>query len=230
MLDVGANIGVISIGLVLAREIDRALAIEPEPNNFRLLQENVDQNGLSQQILCFQSAVGEKVSTLTMELSPDNAGDHRIRGVPTVDAPESMHESGRRSIRVPSCPLQDILRRPEVQTFGLSCPSLVWIDVQGYEPYVFQGGKSLFERGVPVVSEVWPYGILRAGTSLESFAETIGSFWSDYWIERRGRFVRYPVGVFDRYLEELGTNGDFESVIFTRALSTGRSSRFWEFR
>ena len=216
MLDVGANIGLISIGLILADEVGLAVAIEPEPNNFGLLRKNVEQNKLSGRMLCLQMAVGDKVSTLNMELSPNNLGDHRIREVPTPDASENFFESARRIIQVPSLPLPQILGLPEVHNFGLFSPSLMWIDVQGYEGYVFKGGKSLLAKGLPTVSEVCPYGILRAGMSLEDFANTVSAIWTDYWIVRRDRFARYPITVFDRYLEELGADGDYENVIFTK--------------
>jgi hypothetical protein len=117
---------------------------------------------------------------------------------------------------VKSLPLLQILELPEIHDFGLSSPSFIWIDVQGYEGYVFKGGKSLLEKGLPTVSEVWPYGILRAGMSLDDFASTVSAIWTDYWILRRDRFTRYPITVFDRYLEELGTDGHFENVIFTK--------------
>jgi FkbM family methyltransferase len=216
MLDVGANIGVISIGLLLAGEVKLALAIEPEPRNFQLLCRNVQQNGLSQQMVCLQLAAGDKVSAVTMELAPHDLGDHRIREVPTPDASELHRESVRQIIRVDSLPLPDILGFPEVRALGLSAPSFVWIDVQGYETYVFRGAMSLLEKGLPTVSEIWPYGILRAGIALEDYIRTVSGIWTDYWIERRGRFTRYPVGVFDRYLDEVGTDGYYENVVFTR--------------
>ncbi len=78
-----------------------------------------------------------------------------------------------------------------------------------------RGGEDILSAGVPTFSEVWPYGIRRAGMSLEEFAATVRSIWTDYWVERRGKFVRYPISVFDRYLEELGTEGYHENVIFT---------------
>jgi hypothetical protein len=161
-------------------------------------------------------AAGDKTSTLTMELSPNNRGDHRIREVPAPDASERFQEQARRVIQVKSLPLPQILALPQVHEFGLSSPSFMWIDVQGYEGHVFQGAGSLLERGLPTVSEIWPYGVLRAGMSLGDFAGTVAGVWTDYWIERRDRFIRYPVTVFDRYLEELGGDGHFENVIFTR--------------
>lgn len=216
MLDVGANIGVISLGLILAGQIQYAIGIEPEPGNYCLLQRNVEQNGLPDQMLCLQMAVGEKSSTLSMEISPNNAGDHRIRTTLAAGATERLNESSRPTIDVMSLPLKQILERLEVHDSGMSSPSLMWIDVQGYEGYVFRGGRGVLDGGLPTVSEIWPYGILRAGMALEEFVDIVGSIWSDYWIERRQRFTRYPITVFDCYLEELGTNGVHENVIFTK--------------
>ena len=217
MIDIGANIGIISIGLLLADEIHSAVAIEPEPTNFDLLVRNVKQNGLAERVVCLQMAVGDAESTLTMELCPTNPGDHRIRLTPTGDATERLNESSRRTIQVRSLPLKQVLELPEVRDSAMAVPSLVWIDVQGYEGYVFAGAQDFLSSGIPAVSEIWPYGVLRAGMSLERFASIVASVWSDYWIERRKRFIRYPISVFDRYLEELGAEGYFENVIFTNA-------------
>jgi FkbM family methyltransferase len=216
MLDVGANIGVISIGLMLAHQVDLAVAIEPEPHNFGLLCKNIEQNGLSERLLGLQMAVGDQASIVDMELSSDNLGDHRIREIPMPGSSEYFHESTRQIIQVKSLPLPQVLALPQVHDLGFSSPSFMWIDVQGYEGYVFKGARSLLEKGLPTISEVWPYGILRAGMPLEDFANTVGSIWTDYWVERRNRFTRYPITVFDRYLEELGTDNHFENVIFTK--------------
>lgn len=217
MMDIGANIGIISIGLLLADEIHSAVAIEPEPANFDLLVKNVKQNGLSERVVCLQMAVGDTESTLTMELCPTNPGDHRIRLTPTGDATERLNESSRRTIQVRSLLLKQVLELREVRDSAMAVPSLVWIDVQGYEGYVFAGAQDFLSSGIPTVSEIWPYGILRAGMSLEQFASIVTGIWSDYWIERRERFIRYPISVFGRYLEELGAEGYFENVIFTNA-------------
>ena len=215
MFDIGANIGIISIGLLLAKEIAGAVAIEPEPKNFDLLIKNVKQNGLSEKLCCLQMAVGEAESRLTMEISPHNLGDHRVRTTPTQNASERENESSRGTIEVPSLPLQRILDLPEVKSSAAAYPSLIWLDVQGYEGYVFSGSKELFRSGIPTVSEIWPYGIHRAGMSMEQYASVVGSIWSEYWIERRNRYIRYPMAVFNCYLDEIGSTGHFENVIFT---------------
>ena len=219
MLDVGANIGVISTGLLLANEIESAVAIEPEPRNFELLLKNIEQNGLAARARCLQMALGEGQATLTMELSPSNPGDHRIRVAPTADATELQNESLRRTVQVQSLTLKQIVELPEVRDLARAKPSLLWIDVQGYEGYVFSGGNDVLGVGMPAVSEVWPYGIHRAGMSLQTFESVVRSVWSDYWVYRRNRFVRYPISAFGRFLDELGSDGYFENVILTKGSS-----------
>ena len=69
----------------------------------------------------------------------------------------------------------------------MSSPALIWIDVQGYEGFVYRGAGGTLAGGLPTVSEVWPYGILRAGMTLEEFCNIVNGIWSDYWVYRRQR-------------------------------------------
>jgi FkbM family methyltransferase len=215
LLDIGANIGMIGIGLLLSDKVSRVIAIEPEPKNFDHLTRNVEQNRLTSQMICLPLAIGDTETTLTMELSPDNLGDHRVRSTQITATGEKYNESQRQTIQVKSVPLPDILDLDEVKNTLMNKPSMVWIDVQGYEGYVFKGAQDFLSTGIPTVSEIWPYGILRSGMNLEQFATLVQSIWSDYWVERRGRFIRYPIAVFDRYLDEIGSENHHENVIFT---------------
>jgi FkbM family methyltransferase len=215
MMDIGSNIGLISTGLLLANEIQRSVAIEPEPNNFRFLTKNVEQNGLSERMRCLQVAVGEKEGTVTMELSGCDPGDHRVRATSTAEAPELQGESSRPTIQVRALTLRQVLELPDIREFAPR-PSLLWVDIQGFEGYAFNGGKELLSSGIPTVSEIMPYAILRAGMSLGEFESVVSGIWTDYWLERRERFVRYPMSVFGRYLDELGNDGYYENVIFTK--------------
>src|SRR5688572_10749162 len=54
LLDVGANLGMISIAMLRRDYFDWAIAFEPVPRNFRLLQKNAGQNGLSDRLESFE--------------------------------------------------------------------------------------------------------------------------------------------------------------------------------
>ena len=91
----------------------------------------------------------------------------------------------------------------------------MWIDVQGYEGYAFLGAKNLLSKGIPVVSKIWPYGIARAGMTQEQFCKIAENFWMNYYVMRRGKFVRYPIHTLGILFEELGYDGGYDNIIFT---------------
>ncbi|GAB4547348.1 MAG: hypothetical protein Fur002_23280 [Anaerolineales bacterium] len=210
LLDVGANNGVISIGLLRMGKFERAIAFEPAPENFSLLEYNVALNGLKDRFLCLPYAVADAPSELRFELSADNYGDHRVRAANMGNG--LQNESKRREIIVKAQTLDALLSSAPA---AFSKPaSLVWLDVQGYEGYVFKGGRKLFGSGVPVVAEIWPYGIQRAGMTAPQFCEIAASLWTHYWIRRRGKFIQYPIETLGAVFEELGFDGAYDNLIF----------------
>ena len=93
MLDVGGYIGMISVGFVRTGTFGRAIAFEPNPINYRLLQKNIAQNGLSDKITAYNVALSDRKETLSMELSAKNYGDHRIREQSNEDTGDHYGEA-----------------------------------------------------------------------------------------------------------------------------------------
>jgi len=215
VLDIGANIGYIGIGMLYTQEINRVVAVEPEPSNFALLEANAQLNGFSDRIHRMAYAIGPRRGEIDFELSTTNYGDHRVHLICNGNATESeLHrESQRKLIRVPCLPLDDLvsLAPDEYQTDI----ALVWIDVQGYEGSVFASGEKFFSRGIPVVTEISPYHMARAGMTQEEFIHVVARHWSSYWVRRRGTFVRYPISVLSCFFDELGSSGHFDNIILT---------------
>jgi FkbM family methyltransferase len=213
-LDVGANIGIISIGLLLKGRIAQSIAIEPEKTNFGLLLKNIKANNLESKMLCFPLALGDNKAVRKMELSPDNLGDHRIQRSDVLTSDARGSAENRNLVFVECVTLDELIHAPEIyQKKWTFDNAILWIDVQGHEGYVFKGADLFLSQGVPTVSEIWPQGILSSGMSLEEFSDIVKSRWSDYWVLRGKRFVRYPTTLFDRYLDEIEDSDG--NVIFT---------------
>jgi len=216
LLDIGANNGVISIGMITTGQMQSAIAIEPEPQNFANLQRNVDVNGLKDKVTCLNYAVSDKKSTLVFELSQRNSGDHRVRNE-SIDTKleDSFDESSRSTIIIESQALDTLLL--DIDRALCKDISVVWIDVQGHEGYVFLGAKELLSRGVPVVSEIWPYGIQRSGMSKETYCAIVRETWSNFWVKREDGFVQHEIALFESYYDELGYHRESSSnVIFMK--------------
>lgn len=217
MLDIGANMGVTSVGMLHNQEFARAVAIEPDPHNFALLQKNAGQNGLHDRIICIQCAASDRPGQLQFELSNTNFGDHRVRGTGPAGSNEIYQESGRRVIHVEARPLDDMIAAlpPEFR----DSLALLWMDVQGFEGSVFRGASQLLKSPIPIATEVWPYGIARAGMSKADFCELIQASRPYYWMLRgpRGRqhFVKYPTSIFETVFDEVGDSGGYDNVLLT---------------
>ena len=215
LLDIGANNGVISIGALLDNRVANVIGLEPDPGNFALLQHNIEINGLSHRFKALPLAASNTTAKLHFELSPDNYGDHRIRPSATgVGGHGEQQEASRSVIQVDAMPLDDILA--SLPGEPRQTITLVWMDVQGHEGHVLGGGRQLFSTGVPLVTEVWPYGILRSGCTVENFCDSARSYWPYFWVwsEHRGHIRQQTKGLMD-FCEQLGNQArGVDDIIF----------------
>lgn len=117
-VDVGANMGSYSI---LAAGVCGAdtIALEPVPTTFKRLLENIRLNQLEGKINPVNAAAGEATGELLFTTSGDTT--NHIATVNDLD-----------TIPVPVIPLDSILERH---------PSLIKIDVEGYETAVLRGAR-----------------------------------------------------------------------------------------
>jgi FkbM family methyltransferase len=207
LLDIGANLGMIGIGLLRAGLVGRVVAVEPEPRNFDLLVQNVALNGLGSKVTCLPLAASDRQGELEFELCEENFGDHRVRSVDALNTP-IRGESSRRVMMVPAVPLDEVSDAANAD--------LIWIDVQGHEAHAFRGARSILSRGVPTMSEIWPYGLLRAGTTPEHFAALASEFWSHYRVESGSSYDRRPICELQAHMDAIGPHGGFGNVVFTR--------------
>ena len=143
-LEVGANFGVYSLPAVAQFGFARAIAYEPDPHAFALLEENIERNGLRARVSAHHAALSGSPGELTLSLGAGtgNAGDNR------VVADEA--QSSRPTVRVAARTFDDEMRSGKIPLDELG---LVWLDVQGHEAAVLEGAASLLRSPVPVVME-----------------------------------------------------------------------------
>jgi FkbM family methyltransferase len=163
VIDVGANIGYFT--LLFARQVGptgHVYAIEPEPRNFALLQQNIALNGF-RNVTALQRAAWHEPSTLTLYLNEENRGDHRAY----------RSEESRAGVTIEAGPLDQLLG-------DLPRPvDLVKIDIQGSEYNAIRGMAGILARSprVQVLTEFWPGGLRRCGSDPRGYLallETLG--------------------------------------------------------
>lgn len=171
LIDVGANIGMICIAMVMRDYFREAVAIEPDENNFALLTHNIEQNDLQGRIRAFRYATSDRSGDVELEIAKENFGDHRVRAAHSLER-ALMSEEGRATVRVPARTLDDLIAEASLDP---SRVGLVWADIQGFEGYLLRGASATLAHGAPVLSEFWPYGILRSGMDRDAFTSVVRS-------------------------------------------------------
>jgi FkbM family methyltransferase len=155
-IDIGANTGFVSIPAVKSGLFQRAIAVEPEPFNFRLLCANIHLNGVAPQIVAHNVALGAREQDgVSLELSETNSGDHRIR---LSADPGLFGEDRRETIRVKMMPLDQLIPSFDPRR------TMIWMDTQGFEGHILAGARNALAARPPLVLEFWPYAMNRAGS------------------------------------------------------------------
>ena len=146
-IDLGANVGVFT--KVLAENSKHVYALEPEPGNFRQLQENMKP---FDNVSLYNMAASNMTGSDTLHFSYINNGMHRLY--------ESVLCFGGYKIPVKTIRMDDlIIEQEKVEKIDF-----IKMDVEGFEYFVIVGMMELLLRDKPaIISEFHPSSIRESG-------------------------------------------------------------------
>lgn len=145
IMDVGANIGIMTYHLAKRFPDRKVYAIEPMPDNFSILKEIIDKNKLKN-VELVPSAVGEEKAVLEMVL-PLN-GKVKMQGLAHVvhDSIDEWNEGEK--IEVNCERLDDIAEGEPIAGIKM--------DIENFEYFALKGAKDILQKSKPVVYlELW---------------------------------------------------------------------------
>jgi FkbM family methyltransferase len=125
-VDIGANVGVYTI-LSSAAIGAHTIAIEPIPSTYAKLRTNIRYNDVAELATTYNIGLGSENSTLVFTSNRDTGNRVVSEGAP-----------GGETIRVPVRTLDDVL--------GDANPTLIKIDVEGWESHVLAGAESTLKK------------------------------------------------------------------------------------
>lgn len=198
VVDLGANIGYYT--LLFAKWVGakgKVYAFEPEPENFEILKKNVELNGYKNVVL-ENKAVGERSGKAKLYLSEENSGDHRTFG-----------DGARRVVEVDQVALDDYFGRHKGKI------DLIKMDIQGAEYGAVKGMGGLLRRnkGMKIVSEFWPEGLVGFGVGLGEYLELLEGCGFKLWeLDRRVR--RKKVMRKESFLQRYGADSGMHTDLW----------------
>jgi FkbM family methyltransferase len=174
-VDVGANIGYFTIiAASLVGEQGQVYAFEPDPENYRLLQENCAHNFSQSNVHAVCGGLSSRDCAGQLFLSEDNLGDHQIYA----------GTGEREQLDITLYHGADYLRR-QFDHANFETLNLVKVDTQGSEFDVMLGLMPLLrEMAVPptILIELTPFSLRQAGSSGRELIELLAGLQQDFWI------------------------------------------------
>jgi FkbM family methyltransferase len=157
-IDVGANIGTTSIPALLTHGFETAVAIEPEPENVRVLRMNVLLNDLEDRVTVLGVAASNEVGRSELVVDRSRGGKHWI----ATDRGKlrRKHLAENEVLGVETVTLDHLV---ETGVIDADRTSLLWMDAEAHEGHILEGASSLLARGTPLVTEWNPVILDRVG-------------------------------------------------------------------
>jgi FkbM family methyltransferase len=166
-LDIGANIGSMSLYAISSGYFTQAIGVEASSLNYQFMQWNISINNLESQVHVLNYGLADFIGEQDLICSPYNCGDFRMSSQQT-DNPENLYHEEQFNLEKVQFSTLDYLSEQHnivAEKIGLIC-----IDCQGSEGLIFKGGKEFLQRvKAPIYVEFWPYGINRLNCKDEYF-------------------------------------------------------------
>jgi len=133
--DIGAHIGSFSLKALNQKNISEVYCFEPNPKTFGQLKYNKELNNNPEKLKIWQLGLGDKNGVVPFEPNKEgNSGRSRF-----LDADPDVL-----SLKLVVTTIDDLIFKQ-----GLTPPTLIKIDVEGFEKCVFMGAERLFNEHPP---------------------------------------------------------------------------------
>ena len=157
-VDVGANIGTTTVPALLAHGFATAVAIEPEPENVRVLRLNLLLNDLEERVKVLRVAASNEVGRSELVVNRSRGGKHWIATDRSKLSRKHLAENA--VVQVATVTLDHLVETGEIDA---ERTGLVWMDAEAHEGHILEGASSLLDRGTPLVLEWNPVILDRMG-------------------------------------------------------------------
>jgi FkbM family methyltransferase len=123
LIDLGANIGLSALFFALSLNVDEIIAVEPDPDNFRLLSENLRRTGLADRSTAVRAFAGAEHAFAELHDSGNGAWGMRMG---------ALSDTG-----IPVLPLAEIASLAKSSSAKTNAPLVLKCDIEGGERQLF---------------------------------------------------------------------------------------------
>jgi FkbM family methyltransferase len=151
IIDIGAHIGTFSALAALNCTGSSVVALEPEPENFSYLQQNIRNLNLADRISAYQMALWNVPGEIELYVDESNSGGHSAFKEKAEGEPLAQNKTAESTLRVQTDTLDNFLVRLGKADLPIQ---LLKIDTEGAERAILEGAKETLGRTRVIVGEL----------------------------------------------------------------------------
>jgi FkbM family methyltransferase len=141
-IDVGANIGLFTVfASKIINDDSKVLAIEPTPNAFKRLKDNINRNSIQKKVFLFDGVVSDKIGELELE-TIDGMEEYSSLGKIVQVSSDTFKKS---IIKVASETIDNLVEINNIK------PGFIKIDTEGAEFRVLTGAIETIKKFNPII-------------------------------------------------------------------------------
>lgn len=194
LLDIGANVGLISIPFALLAPDAHVVAVEAVSDNWRALTSNIKLNDLARRISALNLALGDESKQVEIQVEGDlKEGDGT--GTANIMPDDSTYACER-------IPLQLHTLDSIAEQIG-PC-SVIKIDTDGYDLKILEGGRNFITDNRPVIfGEFSAHCMAWHGQGLKTVEDYAASSGYTVWAKTQGEYEFSPHLDASTYVQDL---------------------------
>ena len=202
IIDVGASLGNVIITSLTEKVFETGIAIEPSKEDFKILKSNVILNDLEDKIKLYNCAITNSTSKyVNFELDESDIGDQRVFYKKYSGL---FGEQNRKIIEVKNFTLDNLFKDTNFSN------SLLWLNNQGSEAHVINGGKKILSKyKPPILFEYSPYYMKNSDSHsmlINDIKDIYSEIYDPFNMQYLGNLNKFN---FNKIYNELGERGEF---------------------
>ena len=202
IIDVGASIGNVIITALSKKVFETGIAIEPSEEEFKILKANIILNSFENKIQLYNCALtNSDAKFINFEIDENDIGDQRVH---YKEYDGLYDEKNRKKVSVKNEMFDNLFEKVDLSN------SLIWLNNQGSEAQVIDGGRKLLSKfKPPLILEYGPYYLKNSDSHsllLKNIQEIYSNIYDPLNFKSFGEIKNFN---FNKVYDDLGERGDY---------------------
>ena len=213
LIDIGAHFGNISIPAVTEEYFKSAIAIEPVPENYKLLKKNVAINNIENKVETFNNFIGEKEDEIEIYSFKNNpAASLKIEDKSFLEKYKKTYNlKNIQKVLVKQIHIDDILKEVDFKK------AFIWSYCQGDDIDVINSSRYIKSNKIPFCLPISGFMLQKNNSNLDSFLKQLIESNYKKFVNLSDKNPEINLNNFqniNKLLDKYGNTGSFFTLLF----------------